>query len=265
MTDSHLEIRAQESRKHLELEDISGIWWRRPHPPAIKYGQDRPQNLLTVVRDERRSALIGSLNGLIQNSFNDPSRSRQASHKPTQLVRARHLGFKIPETLITNDANAVKAFHERTGGSTVYKMFNGTSFGLYGTRRLEPEDLDNLDRLKACPAIFQERIDGEYDVRAVVVGERVFAARLSFKPLTEIIDTRFVDTEVSEYALPLDVQERLVRFVAEFGLVYSAIDIRYSKKFGYVFFESNPEGQYLWLEIEANLAISHAIAERLLV
>jgi hypothetical protein len=263
MTEANLDIRFRQPFERLNARDISGLWWRRPNPPAGKYRQDKPHNVFTVVSDERRSALVGSLDSLIPNAFNDPGRSRQASHKPTQLLRARELGLTVPETLITNDAETVKAFHERTRGRTIYKMFNGSPFGFYGTRRLETADLPDLERLQGCPAIFQEYIEGDYDIRAVVVGDQVFAARLAYEPLTDVVDTRIVDTEVSAYTLPPEIEERLIRLVAGFGLVYSSVDLRYSSERGYVFFESNPEGQYLWLEIEADLPISDAIAERL--
>jgi hypothetical protein len=45
--------------------------------------------------------------------------------------------------------------------------------------------------------------------------------------------------------------------------VYSAIDLRYGSGGEYTFFELNPEGQYLWTEIEAGLPISAEIARRL--
>ena len=259
-----MRIRSRDGSDDLELREISGLWWRRPYPPSSKYRQDRPHNVFAVAGDERRSALIGSFDGLVPNSFNDLGRSRQAAHKPTQLVRASALGLRIPDTLITNDADAVRDFYERTGGRAIYKMFNGSPFGLYGTRRLERADLDDLDRLQGCPAMFQEYIEGEYDLRVVVVGDRVFAARLGFEALTTVVDTRFVETAITAYELPREIEERLVELVAGFGLVYSAIDLRYSEELGYVFFESNPEGQYLWIEIEADLPISQAIAERLI-
>jgi glutathione synthase/RimK-type ligase-like ATP-grasp enzyme len=121
-----------------------------------------------------------------------------------------------------------------------------------------------LDRLTGCPAIFQEFVDGDFDVRAIVVGDQVFAARLRYDPLEEIIDTRFVPTTIEPITLPPEITDRLVAMVAGFGLVYSAVDLRYSPDRGFVFFESNPEGQYLWIEIEADLMISDAIAGRLL-
>ena len=123
--------------------------------------------------------------------------------------------------------------------------------------------MDLLDRLHRCPAIFQKYVDGEYDIWAVVVGDEVFAARIDHDRLTDTIDTRFVDTTVSACSLPPDLTRRLVQLVQAFGLVYSSIDLRYSKTDGYTFFESNPDGQYLWLGIETELPISQAIARRL--
>jgi hypothetical protein len=253
-----------EASQSLQLADISGLWWRRIAYPIGEYSERVKTSALSVAHAERQAALTGTLHGLVENSFNDPGKSRQAAHKPAQLARAQALGLRVPETLITNDPVAVRNFHERTGGETVYKMFHHPSVGIYATRRLRPEDLLSIDRLITCPAMFQERIRGEFDIRATVVGDRVFAARIGFEPSEELIDTRFVETEVTPWTLPADVEAALIQLVADFGLVYSAVDMRYSDDLGYVFFESNPEGQYAWLEIEANLQISHAIASRLL-
>jgi RimK-like ATP-grasp domain len=259
-----LKVVSESLGRSLELDEISGLWWRRPYPPLSKYRRDKPHNLFAVVKDESRSALIGCLCAMVQNSFNDLGRSRQAAYKPTQLVRAQKLGLKVPKTLITNDPEEVRAFHNHIGRNTVYKMFNGSPFGLYGTRRLEEEDLDSLDRLKGCPAIFQEYIDGDYDIRVTIVGDQVFSARIDYGTLDEVIDTRFVETGISECKLPCWLEERLVQLVSDFGLVYGAIDLRFSAANGYVFFELNPEGQYLWIEIETGLPISRAIAKHLI-
>jgi hypothetical protein len=254
----------QGAAKSLHLADVAGLWWRRTAYPVSSYDERLKTSALSVAHAERQVAITGTLHGFVENSFNDPGKSRQAAHKPAQLIRAQALGLRVPETLITNDPVAAKNFHEKMGGETIYKMFHSPGVGMYATRRLRPEDLKSIDRLIGCPAIFQEWISGEFDIRATVVGNKVFAARIGFGPLDDVIDTRFVETEVTPWTLPSDVEAALVQMVTDFGLVYSAVDMRYSDKLGYVFFESNPEGQYLWLEIEANLEISHAIASRLL-
>jgi hypothetical protein len=258
-----LEMQFRDSHARLSSEEISGLWWRRPAMPLDAYRTDRSHGVMNIARAERRSALIGSLTGFLSNAFNDPGCSRQAAHKPAQLVRAKLLGLQIPQTLVSNDPAAVLTFHEQLNGRTVYKMFNGSPFGLYGTRRLESADLEHLEHLQTGPAIFQECVDGEFDVRATVVGDEVFAAKLEHDRDEAVVDTRFVAARISPLTLPAEIERRLVRYVLEAGLVYSAIDLRYHAERGYVFFEANPEGQYLWIEREAGLPISRAIARRL--
>jgi len=258
-----LEIQFRDSPARLGAEEISGLWWRRPAMPLDAFRTDRSHGVMNIARAERRSALIGSLTGCLGNAFNDQGRSRQAALKPAQLVRATLLGLQVPQTLISNDPADVRDFYEQLNGRIVYKMFNGSPFGLYGTRPLEPADLENLERLQAGPAIFQERVDGEFDVRATVVGDEMFAAKLEHDPDAEVVDTRFLAARITPHPLPAELARTLVRYVREAGLVYSAIDLRFSPERGYVFFEANPEGQFLWIEQATGLPISRAIAARL--
>ena len=168
--------------KSLQLADIAGLWWRRIAYPISTYNEREKTSALSVAHADRLVAITGTLHGLVGNSFNDPGKSLQAAYKPAQLTRAQALGLRVPETLITNDPVAVRHFHERMGGETIYKMFHSPRVGLYATRRLRTEDLESIDRLITCPAIFQERIRGEFDIRATVVGDRVLCSN-RFRPL----------------------------------------------------------------------------------
>lgn len=261
-----LELSGERVPEVVGADAISGIWYRRPFGYAHDVtGRDGggSNRVAALAELERRAALLGSLDGFVRKAFNDIGRSRQANHKPLQLVRAKELGLTVPETLITNDPSAVREFVDLLSGRVVYKMFSSPPHGIYGTKFLEADDLARLGRLKICPAIFQEFVDGEFDVRATVVGDKVFSAKLCFDRSRDYVDTRFVDAEISSHQLPIDIEYALVELVRSFGLIYSAIDLRYSDDRGYVFFESNPEGQYLWTEIEAGLRISHEIAVQL--
>src|SRR5438445_744527 len=46
------------------------------------------------------------------------------------------------------------------------------------TEILEPAALKSLESLEACPVIFQEYVPKAYEIRATVIGDRVFAARI---------------------------------------------------------------------------------------
>jgi glutathione synthase/RimK-type ligase-like ATP-grasp enzyme len=244
----------------LELSALSGVWWRRPGRSVIE--NDWPETIKQAVINERANAVFGSLlTGT--NSFNDIGASRRASYKPNHLYRAKQFGFPVPKTLFTNSPKKAVEFVQSLADSVVYKTFVGQLTGLYETRRWTREDLARLDTLSSCPAIFQEFIPGRYDVRVTVVGDEIFASRMELDHHSEIIDGRLTTTAITAYSLPSDFATHLKSFVRELGLVYAAIDLRRSTNGDLFFLEVNPEGQYLWTEIEAGLRISAAIAGRL--
>ena len=63
------------------------------------------------------------------------------------------------------------------------------------------------------------------------------------------------------HALPPEVQERCVRLVERLELCYGAIDMILTPDGRYVFIETNPSGQYIWIENETGLPISAAICD----
>ena len=97
-----------------------------------------------------------------------------------------------------------------------------------------------------------------------MVGDEVFAAEIHFKRGRHPIDGRVDRVPISEHCLPEDVAKRVVRLVRGCGLKYGAVDLRFDRSAGYSFFELNPEGQFLWVEIEAGLGICNALARCLL-
>ncbi len=51
--------------------------------------------------------------------------------------------------------------------------------------------------------------------------------------------------------------------MSAFGINFGCFDIAYTKDGKFVFFESNPNGQWLWIEEATGLPIGKAIAELL--
>lgn len=242
----------------VELSQLSGLWWRRPRYPAVSSSVNAA--FADVAARESRAALWGALNAMVPRSFNSIGSSRIANQKPVQLSAASEVGLKTPDTLVTNDARAVSDFYEAHNGKIIYKIFRGPDMGFYPTRKLTPEDLLDLNALKNCPCIFQEFIPGLYDLRVSVVGDQVFAAKIEFDRNSSSIDSRLCATNCTRYELPNGIADKILKLTARFGLIYGAMDLRRSEQGDYVFFELNPEGQYLWTEIEAELPISRAIA-----
>lgn len=248
----------------VSLQRLTGVWWRRPqrYKPAE---ETRHPVLRRFVIDESREAFLGALAASVPNFINDIGASRRATHKVAQLEAARRAGLRVPTTLVTNCAEAARKFAASREDGCVYKTFTGCDFGFFETRKLESaEDFAELARIEECPLILQEHVGGDVDVRATVVGDQVFAAEIHFKQGRHPVDGRVDRVPIREHCLPEDVAKRVVRLVRGYGLTYGAVDLRFDSSVGYSFFELNPEGQFLWVEIEAGLGICDALASCLL-
>jgi glutathione synthase/RimK-type ligase-like ATP-grasp enzyme len=66
----------------------------------------------------------------------------------TQLIRAH--GFAVPETLMTNEPDLVRAFHQQHR-RVIYKLMSGVRSIVH---ILEGEDCERLDRIRWCPTQF---------------------------------------------------------------------------------------------------------------
>lgn len=113
---------------------------------------------------------------------------------------------------------------------------------------------------------FQEKIPKALELRTIIVGRRVLTAAVDSQALEQArYDWRkrgiaLLDTWES-YTLPQDVEEKLLKLMAEFRLNYGAIDIILTPDGRHVFLEVNPVGEFFWLERCPGLPISQAIAQ----
>ena len=130
-------------------------------------------------------AVVGLLDSLHVFQLDPFAAKARADNKPHQLRVAQRLGLDIPETLISNDPDAVRAFARRHGALVMKMLAQPASTGpatdeadVMFTTAMSPADLEHLDGLDLCPMIFQERIPNQRDVRVTIVGHRIFAAAL---------------------------------------------------------------------------------------
>lgn len=247
----------------IDLSKVKSVWWRRPKtylmPKEMKHPTIRKFSI-----SECSQTFKGMLINTAQLFMNDIGNSKKASLKLLQLDKAKKLGLVVPKTIVTTNPQQAISSIKKYGRNFVYKTFTGCDFGIFETRILDinnQSEIVALTSLEFCPMIIQEMIDGEYDIRATVVGEQVFSGKIMFKEGRHPVDGRIDRVPINKCELPQDISDKLVRMTKELGLFYSAIDLRFSKDKGYVFFELNPEGQFLWIEIETGLKISQAIAE----
>jgi glutathione synthase/RimK-type ligase-like ATP-grasp enzyme len=259
----------------LRAEEIRAVWMRRLRPPRLS------EELEPAWRDgcvrESQAALLGFLEGLEAAGcrfINPLSAGQGAENKLRQLRLARAQGLEVPRTLVTNHAARARAFFDQVRGRMVAKMLTPLSQSMDGrqpfvyTSAIGPELLESLDELRHSPMVFQERIDKARELRVIVVGEQCFVGAIDASgSAAGQVDWRRAGAGECHWAqgeLPAQVAQRLVRLVAELGLVYGAADFIVTPEGRHLFLEVNPGGEWGMLEKDLGLPISSALAEALL-
>jgi glutathione synthase/RimK-type ligase-like ATP-grasp enzyme len=246
------------------LSSYRSIWWRRPYAPELPEDLRQTGEEARFANRECREALWGALHASAIPIFNRPEMESIATYKPYQIRVAKDCGFAVPDTLITNNHDAVLRFRAR-GRPIVYKGFSATTIRMTETRLLRDEDLDDLWRLKYAPVIFQDYIELGREYRATVVRDRVFAAEIVTDNPAAKADWRLdPGYKVRPITLSSDIEANLVRLLKTLHLASGSIDLRESRTKELYFLEVNPSGQFLFLDVFAGLDVGNAFCDLLL-
>ena len=258
---------------------VKSIWWRRPKGKI----RTATRNPIEKYIETESEIFINSFFSFFEDVkwVSHPERTRIANYKPLQLKIAQSIGFTIPRTLISNEPEAVTNFFRLNWDLPLIMKPVGTSFvriskdiedtenrnlTIY-TRIIDKElVLKSIKMLTNCPVIFQEAAKQEFDLRATVIGDTVFTVKIGHsKDLgagKDNVDWRNhkLKRTFEKYNLPSHIQKMSVTLTKALGLNFSAIDLAYSKKKGYTFFEINPQGQWMPSETIAGYPISKTLA-----
>jgi len=138
------------------------------------------------------------------------------------------------------------------------------------TRILDKEAIiRNIDRVRCCPVIFQEAAMQEFDIRVTVVGKKAFAVKISHSADRGAGATNLdwrnhnLVRTYEKHELPEIITTKCIDLVSTLGLRFGAIDLCFSKDKGYIFFEINPQGQWVPSEVVAGHPISQTLAQLL--
>jgi hypothetical protein len=254
----------------IDLERVHVVWTRRPGTPTPGPELSDPfarayaaEECAWTLNDALRSLPCAWLPGA-RHAIHD------AHFKFRQLALAAELGFVVPDTVVTSRPRDALDFHAELGdvisklpGPSLFRQAE-QPLNRY-TERVRARDLAYVDALRHAPAAFQRRIDKQVELRVTVVGDRAFAAEIDSQGNRRTqLDWRRYDldhTPHMPHALPAETHRRTVALTHALGLRYGAIDLVLTPSGEYVFLEINPNGHFLWIEDEAGLPISEAIAD----
>ena len=190
---------------------------------------------------------------------NDFLADRFCFNKLLQLEAAKAVGFNIPETLVTNDPEKVREFVKSHAGRAITKSFSPAvwdnddgSRTIRKTSLIGESDLINDFPIAACPAIYQEVIEKNFELRVNIFGDQVVSAAIDSQQGGPTIDWRYEGgrgiSNVRNFQLETKVSEQCLKLARHFGLGFCAIDLIVTPQGRVVFLEANNTAQFLWLE-----------------
>ena len=263
---SGLFLRSSDSSVH--SDQISSVWYRRNVAPQLPAHLDRyHQEFCTR---ESRAFLDGALASIRTDRWlSPPSAISRAERKMYQLSVANNIGFTIPDTATTNDDAFARQFTaaRQTIAKAVSSGYIDSDKGYRAmfTAALSADDLQDLNGLELAPVTFQEHIAKRSDIRVTVVGNHVFAAEImSQTHPSSATDWRATDNPDLPHRihhLPTKLENLCIHLVKHLGLVFGAIDLALTEDDQYIFFEINPNGEWLWIELQLGFPISQRIAQ----
>lgn len=258
----------------LELLDPAfDVVWRRRPAYVLDTGSLHPAD--RAFADGECSLFRRSLFRLLAPSarwVNPLDAAARAASKLLQHAAAAGIGLQLPKTLFSNSPREIRAFLAQPG-ETVYKPLSpvgwkdDTADFLPYTALVTEKSLVADPILRQTPGIYQKLVPKAYEIRATVMGERVFAAKLLSQDTAKgKLDWRasYDELRFEPIELPPAVMEQCRGLLEELGLVFGCFDFIVTPDGTHVFLEVNEMGQFLFVERYCGLPLLDAFAEFLL-
>jgi glutathione synthase/RimK-type ligase-like ATP-grasp enzyme len=254
-------LRYDDSLVH--ASDVQAVWARRfVRPDIVEQAKPEYRDFVSRELTHVTESFLDAIDAPRMNSY---EADRKAGNRLLQSALARKIGFVVPDTLVTQDANQASAFIGRFS-ATITKA---VSFGIISSDRDEIahtsriNGMSNLAGLAGCPVLIQPEIEKKHEWRVTTVGHRVFAARTRRGAAVDQLDWRRSEDvgNIFEKAdIPRDVSDKLLLLCKRSAIQFGAHDLIEAPNGDFYFLETNPAGQWGWLEVHLGLPIGEAIA-----
>lgn len=263
------------------LEKIKSVFLRRaPTFEAFKKNVSDDYTEFSDYIALQKFSLFSDALAILNNSvkFCNNLESAQFQSKNVQIGIALTCGLKIPQTYVGSDPKEAYSFIKKLRDlnlNVCTKSINNKKVIIDGiestrfTKILSDVKEVDLATLKDCPIIFQEYIDKAYELRSTVIGDHIHTVKIDSQiaGAETAIDWRkynIARTPHSSYELPNEIREKILEINRKMKLTYSAFDLIRAKNGEYIFVETNPYGQWLWLEDLTGVSITQSISDYLI-
>jgi len=267
--DGRIEGEIRNAHHRVELRDICAAWFRRSRNLYMGRVNATSEKLADYISAQSGATLAALFEGLDTFWVGHPSVLRRADVKAIQLAEAHKAGLKTPKTLISNDPAQVAAFAGALEGAEcalkplhAIGVTDERGYHLPLTTTLPPGQA--LDSVAMAPTIYQPYIEKAAELRCVVIGRKIFAAKIDSQGDDKTRrDWRGGRRPHEIFSLPGHIEASIRRLMDSFGINFASIDMILTPKGEFVFLELNPNGQWLWLELELGLPLVASMVDLL--
>ena len=255
--------------RSVAFKDICAAWYRRPQSLFAGSGNLLSTELNNYIRAQSTLTLRTLCESLQTLWVCHPRKLQRADIKALQLAEASKAGLKTPRTLISNRPAKAAAFLDQLGETECaikplipLGVQKEEGYRLPLTTIL-PKGYP-LDSVALAPNMFQPYIDKEAELRCVVIGEKIFSARINSQVNEDTRkDWRGGAYQLEPFSLPEQVEASILRLMDSFEINFASLDMILTPHGELVFLELNPNGQWLWLETRLGLPLVESMADLL--
>lgn len=231
----------------LRVDELDVLWFRRqPDIQRLPGELDVDPSYADVVNTDCEAALMGALHTEFTGTWvSEPEPTYLAENKLIQHTAAKAVGFRVPRTLVTQDAERVRRFYDDLRGEVIVKQIQGTpNFG-GKTTMVSRGLLERADVISLAPAIYQEMVPGDRHLRVHCFGSQVTAVEIEASDL----DWRFdLNVPMRQTALDQTTCNRMQAVLHRLRLRMGVFDFKRTPDGEIVWLEVNPQGQFLFIE-----------------
>ncbi|EKO3908843.1 hypothetical protein GTU35_001894 [Vibrio fluvialis] len=259
----------------LKSIDISKVWARRPFVEVTLEEESINDPSFKIWKGEWNRTLLGLYNSLKRVYWLNPlAKAYQAENKYLQMEIANEVGFKLPDTLVSNNKDTLCCFSE-FHDEVVMKLMNqdfyedkeGSFKGIYVNKITTQLLEDSFEVSGENPIVLQSYIPKAYEVRYTVVGDDHHVCQIQSQSSSKAnVDWRRYDIpKTPHYKLtpPEHIKEKVNKLMTMLDLEFGALDFIVTPSDEWYFLEINTMGQWLWIEDLTGMKISDSIVNKL--
>jgi ATP-GRASP peptide maturase of grasp-with-spasm system len=204
--------------------------------------------------------------------FNFPANN--TVNKLLVLKKAKEIGLKIPNTLISNKKKDLEDFTKKNSENItkpiweVYAYQDKKHHYSSYTTAVNFNDSYFKDELTCFPSLIQSRINKKYEIRSFFLNEKFYSMAIFSQENEQTKDDfRIYDQDKPSrnipFKLPNEIEIKLNALMKFLNLKTGSIDLLYSNEGEFYFLEINPVGQFIMTSNPCNYHLDFEIAKTL--